>query len=390
MSSSEVARRRIEAQHLEVTDLRRPRDVVAWLGAVQAQDYLGALWAVGVRLAPAAQATEALIEAALADRSIVRSWPMRGTLHFVAAEDLRWLLALLGPRLVARAARRHAELDLDAATFTRSRALLEKALEGGRCLTRAELYRVLSHGKVSPAGQRGIHILQRLALDGVLCFGARQGKQQTFALVDEWLAPGLASTDSKARSRDESLFELARRYFTGHGPATLADFTWWTGLPAAEAKAYVARFDRRYAGVRAFQDEQLRLAKARGYVETIAGRRWPIGGLESLDAQVRSYAERLARRATHEGSVADISRRALLEVDRALRREGLATVPLVQMLDEVIFEVPEGELARAAALCARAMQGAFQLEVPLVVDVEVGPTWADLTAYPRAPAAATH
>jgi DNA polymerase-1 len=168
--------------------------------------------------------------------------------------------------------------------------------------------------------------------------------------------------------------------FAGQGAGALSTTL---GLTPAEAKAYVARFDRRYAGVRAFQDEQLRLAKARGYVETIAGRRWPIGGLESLDAQVRSYAERLARRATHEGSVADISRRALLEVDRALRREGLSTVPLVQMLDEVIFEVPEGELARAAAVCATAMQGAFQLEVPLVVGVEVGPTWADLTAYSR-------
>lgn len=240
MSFSEVARRRIRAQHLDATDLRRPRDVVSWLGAVQAQDYLGALWAVGLRLAPVAQATEALVEAALADRSIVRSWPMRGTLHFVAAEDLGWLLALLGPKVVARSARRHAELNLDAAAFTRGRALLEQALEGGRCLTRAEVYRVLTQGKVSPAGQRGIHLIQRLALDGVLCFGARLGKQQTFALLDEWLAPGLASTDSKVRSREESLFELARRYFTGHGPATLADFIWWSGLPAAEAREAVA------------------------------------------------------------------------------------------------------------------------------------------------------
>ena len=153
-------------------------------------------------------------------------------------------MVLLGPRVVARAARRHVELGLDAATFTRSRTLLEKALEGGRCLTRAEVYRVLTQGKVSPAGQRGIHLIQRLALDGVLCFGARQGKQQTFTLLEEWLAPvpGLAGAESRARSRsrEESLFNLARRYFTGHGPATLADFTWWSGLSAAEAREAVA------------------------------------------------------------------------------------------------------------------------------------------------------
>ena len=111
---------------------------------------------------------------------------------------------------------------------------------------------------------------------------------------------------------------------------------------------------------------------------TIAGRRWPIGGLESLDSHDRSYAERLARRATHEGSVADVSRRALLEADRALRAHGLRAVPLLQILDEVLFEVPNEEVSLVAKLCADAMRHAFELEVPLVVGVWVGPNWADL------------
>ena len=130
--------------------------------------------------------------------------------------------------------------------------------------------------------------------------------------------------------------------------------------------------------MRAFQDEQLRLAKERGFIVTISGRHWPIGGLESLDSMLLSYAERLARRATHEGSVSDVSRRALLDVDKALRREGVKTVPLLQILDEVLFEVPEEELQRAARLCADTMRNAFQLEVPLVVGVEAGKNWADL------------
>ncbi len=163
--------------------------------------------------------------------------------------------------------------------------------------------------------------------------------------------------------------------FAGQGASSLG---MQLGITPQQSKEYIARFDAHYSKVRAFQDEQLRLAKERGHITTIAGRRWPIGGLESLDSQLLSYAERLARRATHEGSVSDVSRRALLDVDKALRTEGLETVPLVQILDEVLFEVPEKELTRAAQVCSHAMKNAFQLEVPLVVGVEAGKNWADL------------
>jgi DNA polymerase-1 len=167
--------------------------------------------------------------------------------------------------------------------------------------------------------------------------------------------------------------------FAGQGASALA---LQLGVPAQEARELIARFDRRYARVRAFQDEQLRLARERGYIVTLGGRRWPIGGLESLDPHDRSYAERLARRATHEGSVADVSRRALLDADRALRRKRLGAVPVLQILDEVLFEVPEAELAVAARVAATAMRHAFELEVPLVVGVEAGRTWADLEPVP--------
>jgi DNA polymerase-1 len=163
--------------------------------------------------------------------------------------------------------------------------------------------------------------------------------------------------------------------FAGQGASALA---LQLGATAQEAKEYIVRFDRHYAKVRAFQDEQLRLAKERGYIVTIAGRRWPIGGLESLDSHDRSYAERLARRATHEASVQDVSRRALLEADRAIKREGLGTVPVLQILDEVLFDVPEAELEHAARVCSHAMRHAYDLEVPLVVGVEAGKNWADL------------
>jgi winged helix DNA-binding protein len=202
-------------------------EAVAWFGAVQAQDLRGALWGIGQRVRAA---TEADVERALADRAIVRTWPMRGTLHAVAAADVHWLVGLLAPRVLARAAGRHRELALDARTFATARALCERALAGGAGHTRDELYALLAAGGISCAGQRGIHILAALAMQGVLVIGAMRGKQPTFALLDEWIAP------PAPRDREQLLGELARRYFTSHGPATLADFAWWTGLPLGEAR----------------------------------------------------------------------------------------------------------------------------------------------------------
>jgi Winged helix DNA-binding domain len=229
MTRSDIARLRLHNQHIAGATSEKPGDVVAWLGAVQAQDYLGALWAVGLRMR---SAVEADVEQALADRTIIRTWPMRGTLHFVAAADVRWMLELLTPRVVANNAQRLLrEFGLDESAFARSKDLVARALQGGKRLTRNAVYEVLEAGDVSTASQRGLHILGRLAQDGVICFGAREGKQQTFALLDEW-AP-----KARRMARDEALAEIAKRYFTSHGPATLQDFAWWSGLTAADAAA---------------------------------------------------------------------------------------------------------------------------------------------------------
>jgi hypothetical protein len=228
MPPPDIAHQRLQAQRIDPPAFEGPADVVRWFGAVQAQDYLGALWAVGLRTA---NATERSVEQALADRTILRTWPLRGTLHFVAAEDARWMLELMAPRIVARTARRDAELGLDEATFARSRKLFIPLLRDGRQLSRAAMYQALEAAKISTAGQRGIHILWRLAQEGLICFGAREGKQQTFALLEEW-APG-----ARKLQRSEALGEAARRYFTAHGPATIPDLSWWSGLPISEARA---------------------------------------------------------------------------------------------------------------------------------------------------------
>jgi hypothetical protein len=161
----------------------------------------------------------------------VRTWPMRGTLHFVAARDARWMVELLAPQRIAASGRRSRQLELDDATFARSRTVFARALEGDRQLTRDAMMQLLEKARISPAGQRGYHILWRLAQEGLLCFGARSGKQPTFALLEEW-APHAHRMD-----RDAALAEVARRYFTSHGPATLQDFVWWTGLRVADARA---------------------------------------------------------------------------------------------------------------------------------------------------------
>jgi Winged helix DNA-binding domain len=201
--------------------------VVRWLGAVQAQDYLGSLWAIGLRMQ---NATEEAVEQAIADRTIIRTWPMRGTLHFVAATDIRWMLALLTPRVVANSRWRLKQLDLDAGVFARSRKALVNALRVGKQLSRNAMYKALEEAGIATGAGRGLHILWQLAQEGFICFGARQAKQPTFALLDEW-APA-----AKAKERDAAMAELASRYFTSHGPATLQDFSWWSGLTMADAR----------------------------------------------------------------------------------------------------------------------------------------------------------
>ncbi|HSD86933.1 MAG TPA: DNA polymerase [Kofleriaceae bacterium] len=220
--------------------------------------------------------------------------------------------------------------------------------------------------------QLGLHVLAHLTKDPALVEPLRERKDMHVLTAMAVLGkPADQITDEERQLGKVINFAT----FAGQGPSALA---LQLGVPAAEAKEYIARFDRHYALVRAFQDEQLRLARERGYIVTIAGRHWPIGGLESLDSHDRSYAERLARRATHEGSVADVARRALLDADRALRTEGLHATPLVQVVDEVLFEVRESELEASARVAAHAMKHAFELEVPLSVGLWAGRTWADL------------
>ena len=231
MQMRDIAVLRMANQQIEASTCATAADVVAQLTAIQAQDYRGALWSIGLRFP---DSTLAQVERAIADRAIVRTWPMRRTLHFVAAADVRWMLRLLTPRLIKGSAGRYRQLELDEPTFSRSRKALVKALRDGTVLTRAETYNALERARISTAGQRGIHILSRLSQEGLLCFAAHRGKQPSFALLDEWIP------ESRTLARDEALAELSSRYFRGHGPATVRDFAWWTGMTLGDARAGAA------------------------------------------------------------------------------------------------------------------------------------------------------
>jgi Winged helix DNA-binding domain len=183
-SSSSIVQQRLYNQLIAGRVCRSPAEVVGVLGAVQAQDFLGALWAIGLRVKAA---TESDVEQSIADRQIVRTWPMRGTLHFVLSADVRWMLELLTPRIVARWAARTRQLELDGKELVRNAKTIGHALRGNKQIPRGAVYRLLESAGISTKGQRGLHILGLLAMQGLVCFGTRADKQQRFALLDEWV-----------------------------------------------------------------------------------------------------------------------------------------------------------------------------------------------------------
>jgi hypothetical protein len=208
--------------------LRTAAEVVAWMGAVQAQEYPYARWSVGQRANGVLD--EAAVEAALARGDIVRTHVMRDTWHFVTRSDARWLLRLTGPRIQARNATQYRKLGLDPAELAKTDGLLADVLSDGVQLTRRSLAGELTQRGVVADGPRLGYILMHAELEEVICSGARQGKQQTYALFDDRVPP------APSFDRDRALAEAVRRFFSSHGPATVKDFTWWSYLTVADAR----------------------------------------------------------------------------------------------------------------------------------------------------------
>ena len=231
VDTAELLRLRLASQRIAPPADTGIAGIVRHMLAMQAQDFGQGLWALAVR-APGTTREQVLAE--LARGTVVRSWPMRGTLHFVAPEDLRWMLQLTAPRTLASAATRQRQLDLDQDTLDRAADLARTELAGGGAATRAEFLAVLDDAGIPTTGQRGYHIIWYLAQTGLICWGPPSQTGQAMVLLDEW-AP---ATEEVHRS--EALRRFALGYFRGHGPATLRDFAWWSKLTMADAKQGLA------------------------------------------------------------------------------------------------------------------------------------------------------
>ena len=229
-----IAAQRLQNQCITRAGSHAPADVVAWLGAVQSQEFPAARWGLGLRMAEGT--TDREVERAFDEGRILRTHVMRPTWHFVTPSDIRWILDLTAPRVhraMAHYRRRH---GLETTILTRAAAIFERALRDGRYLTRPELGLQLGRDgrlRTVPGVAKGIPLALLTIyaeLEGIVCSGPSRGKQPTYALL-AGRAPG-----AMRLSRDEALAELTRRYFTSHGPATIRDFVWWSGLTSADAK----------------------------------------------------------------------------------------------------------------------------------------------------------
>ena len=228
----EIALLRLAAQWLAGPGAPSVGEAVRRLGALQGQDYPGAVTSVALRTASRSRAD---VVAALDAGTIVRSWPMRGTLHVLAAEDLPWMLELLGHRALSGLARRWGQLGLTEADGERAREIVTAALAGGGRMRRSDLLAAIEAGGVATTGQRGYHLLWFVAQTGTLCLGPTDDSgEQLFVLLHDWVrAP-------RRLARDEALAELARRFFLGHGPATVQDLARWAGIPLGAARTGLA------------------------------------------------------------------------------------------------------------------------------------------------------
>ena len=228
MGQSGIATERLHNQRIARPGPAQPAQLVAWLGAVQAQEYAAAKWALGLRMPNGA--TDAKIERAFNDGRILRTHVLRPTWHFVAAADIHWMLELTAARVHRALAYAHRYYELDVTIRSRAAALFEQALSGGQHLTRAELGACLARAGVAATGTRLALLTIDAELEGVMCSGSKRGTQQTYAHLVK------RAPRAKRLVRDEALAELTKRYFRSHGPATLRDFVWWSGLTTADAK----------------------------------------------------------------------------------------------------------------------------------------------------------
>ena len=281
----EVARLRLAAQRLVGPGWPTAAEAVRGLVAVQAQDHPGSLCSVALRSAARSRAD---VLSAMHAGEVVRSWPLRGTLHLVAAEDLGWMLETLAPRVLSGSVKRRDQLGLDERTLERGRELAVEVTDGRSGLSRADLFAYWDRHGLRTSGQRGYHLLGYLAQTGTLCFGPVRDHEPLVVLVDQWVAP------RRLLDREEALAELAWRYFRGHGPATVRDLMRWAFLTAADARAATAAVRSRLVALEADGGELLMDPLTPDRLDSVRDRAQGVLLLPGFDEVVLGYADRSA------------------------------------------------------------------------------------------------
>jgi hypothetical protein len=230
MKTADIIRIRLHNQQLAASRFTTAKEIVEWQGVMQAQEYALSKWAIGIRLPGS---SEKIIDKALDKGEILRSHLLRPTWHYVAAEDIHWMLTLSVPQQRAAVKFRQKFLEIKPATLKKSNKIIEKALSKGEHLTRKELTALLQEAKINTKDERVSHMLFEAEIDGIICNGVQRGKEITYALLSERVNGG------KSFPREEAMAKLAQRYFSSHGPATVQDFIWWSGLSITEGKKAV-------------------------------------------------------------------------------------------------------------------------------------------------------
>lgn len=261
-------------------------DVAEWLGALQAQDLASAQWSFGIRVPGS---TESDVVAAFERGEILRTWPMRGTIHAVPSGDVRWMLNLTGVRSLAASETRRGQLGFDRSVADRACSVLEAALKDEPVLARPSALARLAEEGIDTSGQRGYHLLWYAAVSGLTCIGPQVGKQQSVVLLDQW-APR-----QRALSDVDAMTELAWRYFRSHGPATEADFAGWTGLPLTAVRAGIAANAGRLVSTQVDGSPMILSAELADAIERGATRRVPTRALPGFDEFVLGYKDRRAQ-----------------------------------------------------------------------------------------------
>ncbi|HET7119301.1 MAG TPA: winged helix DNA-binding domain-containing protein [Hanamia sp.] len=228
MTLKDIANLRLISQQITNSKFKSPKEIVGWMGAIQAQDFNMAKWAIGLR---SNKATENDIDAAINAGEIIRTHVLRPTWHFVSADDIYWMLDLSAPGIRSSMNGRNRQLELTDKIFKKSFKIMEKVLKDENHLTRKELVSEINKAKIATDDNRASHILMNAELEGIICSGKMKGKQTTYALLNERIQP------PKSLKKEEALGKLVKKYFESHGPATLHDFVWWSGLSVTEAKS---------------------------------------------------------------------------------------------------------------------------------------------------------